>query len=158
MSAGVLILSFSSISVTLRVFSAANIPRERISLGVDTSRNGATLLTGPPTIAQKHLWDISAIVSNADRLLLQDIHDLWQDSPGNIVLRDGIRELTETSPRTRPLVSGTSATTVASRVRYFAEFNVGFVSDLSIDRVSPGTNSRWQVAFQLRELAKRLAS
>ena len=149
-------LLFASIEVELTAFSAGNFPRERFNpLTFSQSRNGATLLNGQ-SFESKHVWTVAAVVKEPAAELLQDIYDLFQLSPGNIVLTDTIARYTEPTPRTRPLAAGTTATTVGSRVRYFAEFNAGFNSALSVTKTANAFEAEYEVSFQLIELAKRL--
>ena len=149
---GILSLSYQSITVNLSRFADANFPRERLEpLTAGQSRNGASLLNGP-SYESKHIWNVSAIVPPADAALAQDISDLYQLLAGNVVVSDGIRPYTEPTPRTRPLVATTTATTIGSRVRYFAQFNA-LISGVTVNKLRLFEET-YQVDFQLTELSK----
>ena len=149
-----LILSGYGISIELDRFSGNNFPRERPEpLAFSESRNGATLLSGQ-AFESKHIWQVSAVLTQSQSLLLGDLYDLFQQSPQALTIADKISPFTEISPRTRPLAPGTTATTIAARVRYFAEFNCGFNSRLSLVKQGLYTAAD----FQLKELAKRVIS
>jgi hypothetical protein len=146
-----LIFTAYGLSATLSRFTNGNYPRERLDPPtISRSQNGTPLRRGTSYEAP-HLWQVAAIVDATTALALQSIHDLYQLSPGAIVLDDLIRPYTEPGPRSRALATGApAASVVGSNVRYFARFNAEFQGALAV--VEKG---RWfEVSCQLVETTK----
>lgn len=147
-----LTLTAYSLSATLSRFDSGNYPRERIDThDISRSTYGTPTRRGT-SYEPPHLWQIAAIVDETTALALQSMHDLYQKSPGAVVVDDLIRPYTEASPRTRALATGApSATTVGANTRYYAQFNAEFAGALSIEKLGNG----WlKVTFQLVETTK----
>jgi len=147
-----LTLTAYSLAVALSRFTSGNFPRERIDTA-DISRTAFGSINRRGTAYEPpHIWQVAAIVPEADALALQSMHDLYQLTPGAIVVDDLIRPYTEPSARTRALATGApTATTVGSNVRYLARFNAEFQGALSVEKLGNGWH---KVTFQLLETTK----
>ena len=147
-----LILTAYGLTATLRRFDSGNFPRDRIDTP-DISRTAYGSINRRGTVYEPpHLWQVAAIVNEATALTLQSMHDLYQRSPGAIVVDDLVRSYTEPSPRSRALATGVGpVVTFGGNVRYFARFNAEFQGALSVEELGKGW---YKVGFQLVETTR----
>lgn len=147
-----LTLAAYSLTATLSRFGSGNFPRERIDThDISRSTYGTPTRRGT-SYEPPHLWQIATIVDETDALALQSMHDLYQRSPGAVVVHDLIRPYTEPGPRSRALATGApAATTVGANVRYFARFNAEFAGAMTVEKLG---NGWFKVTFQLVETTK----
>ncbi|MBW4484881.1 MAG: hypothetical protein KME14_20290 [Tildeniella torsiva UHER 1998/13D] len=151
-----LTLTAYSFTATLSRFGSGNFPRERIETADLTRTAYGSMNRRGTSYEPPHLWQVTAVVDLATAEILQSMHDLYQLTPGSVVVDDLIRPYTEPSPRTRALAtSSPAAVTLGSNVRYYARFNAEFQGALTVEKLGNG----WHKAtFQLIETTKVAAA
>jgi hypothetical protein len=158
-----LVLTYAGLTLTLTRFSGASWPRRRIETPEISRTAWGTPVERSTAYEAPHIWQVSALVSDArattesfsDADTLEAMYNRWLVASGDLVLHDYTRDYSEASPRTRALATGGTAVTVGTTVRYPAQFNVRFSSELTLEiQTSSGDVL---AGFQLIETTKRAA-
>lgn len=150
-----LVLTTSGISVTLKKFTAYD--RTLASTGDTEYSIVGTPLDSGPFYEPKHIWAISAIVTDTERRKLAAIFtkcDSLRRAQGNyrITVEDSIENFIEDGGRTRALASGGGVTSFSGGVEYPAAFYARMFEpkyQWQRNRVYP-----YIASFVLRELDK----
>lgn len=150
-------ISINSLTVRFNQFLNDALPR----IDSDTSgdriaytASGSVVFQGPQ-FEGFSLWTVESVVSEADHNTLQLIYtesDYQRRIGGNpnILVTDTIQQVTERSPRSRALASGTTATTQSPYVLYYAQFN----AIMPARPVSRKFGLGYAVSFTLQESSK----
>lgn len=140
-------LNYTSLEVILRRATGANHPREEIDLAeIEYTATGAINRDGP-AYRPRHVWDLAYTVNAEQRDILRVMHGRWIESPGPILLYDGVEPFIETT-RTRALVPGTTTRTLGGRTLYYAQFRAEFQGPLRVETLGLGW---FNVGFLLTE-------
>lgn len=109
-------------------FTNASFPREKVGgPSLSYSSYGSPIREGT-FYEPKHIWNLEALLDANNLLILDRLYSAWLLSRPvpNIVLTDLTRRISEPSPRTRSLASGTVESASGAIVSYFANFNAEF--------------------------------
>lgn len=161
-------LSIGLLSVSLKLTPNTELPRIRAEIGgVEYTAQGSVVGTGA-SYEPKHIWNIEAIITKADALILKAIyaeHDRRRRAliDANVRINDSSELYVEPAPRTRDFATGApTETTIIENgsndlIVYYAAFYGWFIAEPRISRPysNPFNNNDKQIVnFTLTETDK----
>ena len=143
-------LSYGGFQVDFSVLSNPYIRRHNKSVSISYSLAENPGISGIRLGTYKQEWPIQAEITKAQLKDLRSLLSRWRAQGGSIVLTDLTSELSEPTPRTRAIATG-SEDISNGQTRYFGSFNVGQNGPLE---VSPkdGDDGRVVISIVLAEL------
>jgi hypothetical protein len=113
---GELVIAYDGDEVRLRQFLGDGLPRQRVgTVSVGRSALGVGYSSGPP-VTQRFLWAVSAVLSRADRDLLETIVNAWDTARATGALPMPVITVVDG-------LTGTSSTERDALLSEFPEYN-----------------------------------
>ena len=130
----IITLSLSGLSVNFRgkTFIGDAFPRAKATSEASTRSTYGTFVGYGKAYSDPFVWAFTALITEADRDVLDSIHTEFNllrrtFQTCDLLIGDTTSRVTERSPRTRAIVSGSSEVVISSgRIAYFAQYYAWF--------------------------------